>query len=158
MPSLNKVFLIGNLTRDPDVRQLPSGMSVADLGLATTRKFRTQGGEDREETCFVKITVFGRQAETVGQYLRKGSPVMVEGRLKYEEWEKDGKKQSRLGVIAERVQFLSAPRRDADMGDAAQDHGGRRGPAVEREPPARGHEPAPDLDHGTHEDSDNLPF
>ena len=154
MPSLNKVFLMGNLTRDPEVRQLPSGVAVADLGMAVTRKYRTQDGEGREETCFVKVTVFGRQAETVGQYLHKGSPAFVEGRLKFEEWERDGKKQSRLTVTAERVQFLSGPRRGAEYGDAPS--------APSRPMPAAGghvasDEPVSPADTA-HDEPDDLPF
>lgn len=107
MADLNKVFLMGNLTRDPEVRHTPGGMAVADLGMAINRNFRDKSGNDRDEVVYVKVTVWGRQAETSGQYLTKGSPVMVEGRLKLDEWEKDGQKQSRLGVVAERIQFLS---------------------------------------------------
>ena len=103
MASLNKVFLMGNLTRDPEVRYTPSGAAVGDLGLAVSRRFKSSDGENREETCFVNITVWGRQAETCAEYLKKGRPVMVEGRLRYEEWEKDGKKNSKIVVVAERV-------------------------------------------------------
>lgn len=117
MATLNKVMLIGNLTRDPEVRYTPSGSAVSDVRMAVSRKFKTSDGQEKEETCFVSVTVWGRQAETVGEYLRKGSPIFVEGRLKLDEWEKDGQKQSRLTVVAERVQFLSAPRR-GEVGDA----------------------------------------
>lgn len=155
MASLNKVFLIGNLTRDPEVRYLPSGTAVSDLRMATTRKYRTQGGEDREETCFVTCTAFGRQAETCGEYLRKGSPLFVEGRLKYDEWEKDGQKHSRHVVVAERVQFLGAPKR-GEVGDApASGEGrGRRAPASAA-PAETEDAPPPESDGGGGED---LPF
>ncbi len=106
MASLNKVFLMGNLTRDPEVRYTPSGAAVGDLGMAVSRKFKSSDGETREETCFVSVTVWGRQAETCAEYLKKGSPAMVEGRLKFDSWEKDGKKFNKLTVTAERVQFL----------------------------------------------------
>ncbi len=126
MASLNKVFLIGNLTRDPEVRYTPSGSAVGDLGLATSRKFKGQDGDFKEEVCFVSVTVWGRQAETCAEYLKKGRPVMVEGRLKYDDWEKDGKKFSKLSVTAERVQFLGG--RDGGGGDSggggAEDVGG----------------------------------
>jgi len=108
MADLNKVFLAGNLTRDPEVRHIPSGNAVADLRMAINRRYRDQHDKDREEVVYVSVTVWGKQAETCGQYLSKGSPVLVEGRLKLDEWEKDGQKQSRLGVVAERVQFLSS--------------------------------------------------
>jgi len=110
MASLNKVFLIGNLTKDPEVRYTPAGKAVGDLRMAVNRKYKTADGQERDETCFVGIVVWGRQAETCGEYLRKGSPVMVEGRLHYEEWEKDGKKNNRLRVVAERVQFMGGPK------------------------------------------------
>jgi single-strand DNA-binding protein len=123
MASLNKVFLIGNLTRDPEVRYLSSGSAVADIRLAVNRKYKTQQGEDKEETTYVGVSVWGRQAETCGQYLSKGAPVMVEGRLRYEEWEKDGQKNNRLTVTAERVQFLGSPRGGASYGDAPRSEG-----------------------------------
>lgn len=107
MADLNKVFLAGNLTRDPEVRHTPGGLAVSDLRMAINRRYRDQHDKDREEVVYVSVTVWGKQAETCGQYLTKGSPVLVEGRLKLDEWEKDGQKQSRLGVVAERVQFLS---------------------------------------------------
>ncbi len=130
MATLNKVLMIGNLTRDPEVRYLPSGSAVADLRMAVNRRYRTQSGEDREETCFVQVAVFGKQAETTGKYLKKGSPALIEGRLRYEEWEKDNQKHSRISVVAERVQFLSSPRRDGDYGDAPG-----RAPAARRSGP-----------------------
>jgi single-strand DNA-binding protein len=108
MASLNRVFLIGNLTRDPDVRYAPSGDSVGDLQLAVSRRYKSRDGQDREETCFVGVVVWGRTADLCKEYLRKGSPVFVEGRLQYEQWEKDGQKNSRIRVRAERVQFLSS--------------------------------------------------
>lgn len=110
MADLNKVILAGNLTRDPEVRHTPGGMAVADLRMAINRKYRDKNGKDQEEVVYVSVTVWGRQAETSAQYLSKGSPVLVEGRLKLDEWEKEGQKQSRLGVVAERVQFLSSGR------------------------------------------------
>jgi len=107
MASLNKVFLIGNLTRAPELRYTPSGTAVADLRLAVNRNYTTQGGEKREETCFLTVVVWGKQAESSGEYLDKGSPVMVEGRLQTRDWEtKDGQKRNVVEVVAERVQFM----------------------------------------------------
>jgi single-strand DNA-binding protein len=107
MASLNRVFLIGNLTRTPELRYTPSGTAVADLRLAVNRNYTTQGGEKREETCFLTCVVWGKQAESCGEYLDKGSPVMVEGRLQTRDWEtKDGQKRSVVEVVAERVQFM----------------------------------------------------
>lgn len=159
MASLNKVFLIGNLTRDPEVRYLPSGQAVADLRLAVSRRFKDAKGEDRDETCFVNVVVWGRQGETCGQYLSKGSPALVEGRLQYDEWEREGQKQSRLRVVADRVQFLSSPRR-AEMADRAPEE-----PSEGRRPGGGGRErlPAAEPDEGEpgpagSGDDDNLPF
>ena len=123
MANFNKVILVGNLTKDPEVRYIPSGTAVGDFSIAINRKYKGSDGAEQEETCFVDITVWGRQAETCGEYLRKGSSVLVEGRLKLDRWEKDGQKHSRLGVVADRVQFLgggsSAPSNSASFSDAA---------------------------------------
>ena len=107
MASLNKVFLIGNLTRPPELRYTPSGTAVADLRLAVNRNYTTQGGEKREEVSFLTVVVWGKQAETCGEYLDKGSPILVEGRLQTRDWEtKEGQKRSVVEVVAERVQFM----------------------------------------------------
>lgn len=110
MADLNKVFLIGNLTRDPELRYVPSGAAVTNFSLATNRSFITQSGEKKEEVCFVRIIVWGKQAESCGQYLNKGSLVFVEGRLMYRTWESNGQKRSTLEVRADRVQFLGKPK------------------------------------------------
>ncbi|MBN1670302.1 MAG: single-stranded DNA-binding protein [Kiritimatiellae bacterium] len=136
MAELNRVFLIGNLTRDPEVRYIPSGRAVADLRLASTRHYTTGSGENREDTCFVNVVVWGRQAETCGEYLSKGSPVMVQGSLRYEQWEKEGQKFSRLFIQADRVQFLGRPKK-AEFADAPPPPPAETGGAAERgEPPA----------------------
>ena len=104
--NLNKVFLVGNLTRDPELRSLPSGTSVTSFGMATNRVWKNQQGERQEEVQFHNIVVFGRQAETVSQYLTKGSLVLVEGRIQTRSWEgKDGARQYRTEIVAERIQF-----------------------------------------------------
>ena len=111
MASLNKVLLIGNLTRAPELRYTPSGTAVSDLRLAVNRSYTTQGGEKREETCFLTVVVWGKQAESAAQYLDKGSPVLVEGRLQTRDWEtKDGQKRNVVEVVAERLQFLGRGR------------------------------------------------
>ena len=111
MASLNKVFLIGNLTKPPELRYTPSGTAVADLRLAVNRNYTTQGGEKREETCFLTVVVWGKQAESCGEYLDKGSPILVEGRLQTREWEaKDGGKRTVIEVVGERVQFMGRAR------------------------------------------------
>src|SRR6059036_4196425 len=111
MASLNKVFLIGNLTRPPELRYTPSGTAVADLRLAVNRNYTTQGGDKREETSFITVVVWSKQAETCGEYLDKGSPILIEGRLQTREWEgKDGQKRTVVEVVAERVQFMGRAR------------------------------------------------
>lgn len=107
MVSLNKVFLIGNLTRAPELRYTPSGTPVADLRLAVNNIYVTKGGEKRQDTYFLTIVVWGKQAESCGEYLDKGSPIMVEGRLQTRDWEtKDGQRRNVVEVVADRVQFL----------------------------------------------------
>ncbi len=109
MANLNKVLLIGNLTKDPELRYTPQGTAVVNLRLAVNRKFRTKNQELKEETCFITVVVWNKQAETCNQYLHKGSPVMVEGRLQSRSWEdSSGQKRSVLEVRADRVQFLGA--------------------------------------------------
>ena len=108
MSSINKVILIGRLGKDPEVKYTPSGTAVADLRMAVNRNYSTQSGEKREETCFLTVVVWGKQAESCGEYLDKGSQIFVEGRLQTRDWEtKDGQKRSATEVVAERVQFMS---------------------------------------------------
>ncbi|MEI7436363.1 MAG: single-stranded DNA-binding protein [bacterium] len=106
--SMNRVFLMGNLTRDPAVRRTPAGASVADIGLAVSDSYTNKEGERIEQPCFVDVVAWNKQADACGQYLQKGSSVMVEGHLHFEQWETDkGEKRNRLRVQAERVHFLS---------------------------------------------------
>lgn len=103
---LNKAILIGNLTRDPEIKTLPSGTSVTNVSIATNRVWKGQNGEKKEETQFHNVVVFGKQAETVAQYLKKGSSVLVEGRIQTRSWDgTDGQKRYRTEIVADRVQF-----------------------------------------------------
>ena len=123
MASLNKVFLIGNLTRDPELRYAPSGTAVGAFGMATNRNFVTQAGEKKQETCFIRIVVWGKQAEACNQYLKKGSLVFVEGRLQFRSWTaQDGQKKSTIEVRADRVQFLGKPLAASQASDSQPDH------------------------------------
>jgi single-strand DNA-binding protein len=108
MASFNKVILMGNLTRDPELRTTPAGQHVCKFGLAVNRVYNTRDGEKREDTTFVDIEAWGKQAETIAKYMTKGKSLMVEGRLKFESWEdkNSGAKRSRLSVFAENFQFL----------------------------------------------------
>jgi single-strand DNA-binding protein len=111
MASLNKVILLGNLTREPELRYTPGGAAVCEFGLAMNRRF-VANGQDKEETCFVDVVVWGKQAESCGRFLEKGAQALVEGRLQLDQWEDrdSGSKRSRLRVVAERVQFMSRSR------------------------------------------------
>jgi single-strand DNA-binding protein len=102
---LNKVFLYGNLTRDPEMRALPSGQQVASFALATNRTFKNKEGQKQEAVEFHNIVAFGRQAEVIGQYLKKGRPVFIEGRIQNRSWEKDGEKKYRTEIVVENFQF-----------------------------------------------------
>ncbi len=107
MASYNRVILMGNLTRDPELRYIPSGTAVCEFGLAVNdRRKNQQTGEWIEDTQFIEITMWARQAEVASEYLSKGSPVFIEGRLKFDSWEKDGQKHSKLRVVGERMQFI----------------------------------------------------
>ena len=111
MGAVNRVFLMGNLTRKPELRKTSGGIPVSDLGIAVSEKYKNKAGESVETVCFADIVVWGRQAETCTQYLGKGSAVMVEGRLQLDQWQTDkGEKRSRLRVRADRIQFLGRPK------------------------------------------------
>jgi len=121
MASLNKVFLMGNLTRDPELRYTASGTAVADLGLAVNRRYTNGGGELKEDVLFITVVVWKNQAEAAAQYLAKGSPVHVEGRLQSRSWEtKDGDKRTTFEVVAERLQFLGRRPEAAEAAEPAE--------------------------------------
>ena len=146
MGTMNRVFLMGNLTRNPELRKTPSGIAVSDLGLAVNEKYRSKSGEMVESVCFADIVVWGRQAETCGQYLAKGAPVIVEGRLQLDQWKTEaGEKRSRLRVRADRVQFLGKLR----QGSSGDPSAGQAESEDERE--------AVVASDGGHS-GDNLPF
>jgi single-strand DNA-binding protein len=138
MANFNKVILAGNLTRDPDLRYTPKGVAIAKLGLAINRSWKTETGEPKEEVTFVDVDAFGKQAETIGQYLKKGRPILIEGRLRLDQWDdkQTGQKRSRLGVVLESFQFLDSGNRGEGGGDAP------RAPRPSAPPPAAAPEPA----------------
>ena len=123
MASFNRVVLAGNLTRDPELRYTPKGTAVARIGLALNRTWKSETGESREEVTFVDVEAFGRQAEVLSQYLRKGRPLLVEGRLKLDQWEdkQTGKTRTKLSVIGESFRFLDRKKAGEDA-----DHSPRR--------------------------------
>jgi single-strand DNA-binding protein len=130
MASFNKVILVGNLTRDPELRYTPKGTAIAKIGVAVNRVWTNEAGEKKEEVTFVDVDIFGRTAENVGQYMRKGRPILIEGRLRLDQWDdkQTGQKKSRLGVVAETVQFLGSPGGSGGEGN---------GPAAPAARPAR---------------------
>jgi len=149
MPNLNKVMLIGNVTRDPEVKFTPKGTAVAEVGLAINRVYTPEGGERREETTFVDITFWGRQAEIVGEYAKKGKPIYVEGRLQLDTWDdkQSGQKRSKLRVVGEALQLLGSR-----PGGGDDDGGGSPPPQKFSKPAAR---PAP---AASAPDDDDIPF
>jgi single-strand DNA-binding protein len=125
MGAMNRVFLMGNLTRVPEVRRTATGLAVSDLGLAVSERFKGKDGDVVERTCFADIVVWGRQAETCAEFLGKGSPILVEGSLVFEQWETEkGEKRSRLKVKADRIQFLGKSLKGTGSGDGAGEAGG----------------------------------
>jgi single-strand DNA-binding protein len=175
MASFNKVMLMGNLTRDPQLRYLPSGnTAVAEFGVACNRKYKTANGEDREEVTFVDVTAWGKQAEVINQYMTKGKPIFIEGRLKLDQWEdkQGGGKRSKLSVVIENFQFVGG-RDSGGGGDGGGGAPGRsydnneqrpqqRGPA--RQPQSQGAgapaRPAPEQPFGDEQQfkEDDIPF
>src|SRR3954470_16597670 len=135
MASYNKVLLLGNLTRDPEVRYTPKGSAVADLGIAVNRQYTLDNGEKREEVTFVDVTFWGRTAEVAGEYLKKGRPVFIEGRLQLDTWDdkQSGQKRSKLKVIGEMMQMLGS--RTGAGGDADEGGGASRSSRSSGPPP-----------------------
>ncbi|HPF40715.1 MAG TPA: single-stranded DNA-binding protein [Phycisphaerae bacterium] len=149
MANFNKVILAGNLTRDPQLSVLPSNTPVCEFGMAINRKWRGQEGDMREETCFVDLRAFGRTADTINKYMSKGKPIMIEGRLKYDQWEaKDGGKRSKLYVVVDNFQFI-------DSGGGGG--GGGRGGSASRSDRNADYDEMPPVASGA-ENADDIPF
>jgi single-strand DNA-binding protein len=160
MANFNKVILIGNLTRDPELRYTPKGTAIARITVAVNRTWRSDSGEQREETSFVDVDAFGRQAETIGQYLKRGRPILVEGRLRQDSWEdkQTGQKRSKLMVHLENFQFMDAGKGreggSAEGGDSISQAGPSAAPAQRPSRPPTSRPPAED---GMGDD-DDVPF
>ena len=163
MASFNKVILMGNLTRDPQLRYLPSNTPLCEFGLAVSRRYRDRDGNQKEDVCFVDITAWGRQAETINQYMSKGKPILVEGRLKLDQWtNQEGQKRSKLTVVAENFQFVGSREGGGAGGEAPRDQRSSQppqdgGPVVEP-PPAAGPGPDYGAPEGEPPRSENIPF
>lgn len=155
MANFNKVLLMGNLTRDPEVRYTPKGTAIATIGIAVNRTWTTETGEKKEEVTFVDVDVWGRQAETIGQYMSKGRPIFIEGRLKLDQWDdkESGQKRSKLKVVCESFQFVGAPKGSAEISEGAPPPSNR---APQRSRPAP--PPPPEEPPASGESDDNIPF
>lgn len=152
MANFNKVIMIGNLTRDPQMSYLPSQTPVVEFGLAVNRKWRGPDNQQKEETCFIDCRCYGKQAETLNQYVGKGQAILVEGRLQYDTWEgKDGVKRSKHRIFVERFQFLGAPQGARQGGAPA----GRSNAPSQRQDEGHAEPPPPDFDEAGGE---NIPF
>lgn len=152
MASFNKVILVGNLTRDPELRYTPKGMAIAKIGLAVNRNWTSESGEKKEEVTFVDVDIFGRTAENVAQYMKKGRPILIEGRLRLDQWDdkQTGQKRSRLGVVAETVQFLGSG------GGSGGGEGGESAPR--RSAPPSAPAPSPSAEPDMPPPDDDVPF
>ncbi len=167
MPNLNRVLLMGNLTRDPEIKYTPKGTAVAEIGLAINRVYSTDQGERREETTFVDVELWGRQAEIAGEYLKKGRPVFIEGRLKLDTWDDKatGQKRSKMRVVGEMMQLLGS-REGGGAGGGEGRSGGDSGeesftPAARKPAAASGRPtppPKPPADPDLDADDDDIPF
>jgi single-strand DNA-binding protein len=156
MANFNKVILAGNLTRDPEVRYTPKGTAIAKLGMAINRTGKNEAGETKEEVTFVDVDAFGRTAEVISQYLKKGRPILVEGRLKLDQWDdkQTGQKRSRLGVVLENFQFLDSGRGDGGGGGG----GGGSRPAPSSSAPSAPSSPEASEPEGPAPEEDDVPF
>ncbi len=157
MASFNKVILAGNLTRDPELRYTPKGTAIARIGMAMNRTWKTETGETKEEVTFVDVDAFGRQAEVIAQYLRKGRPLLVEGRLKLDQWEDKNthQKQSKLHVVLESFSFLDSRGGGDGGGPAPEPARSRPAPAAA---PAAASAPEPAEPEAPAAEEDDVPF
>ena len=166
MASFNKVMLIGNLTRDPEIKYTPKGTAIADIGLAVNRNYTTESGEKREEVTFIDVTLWGRVAEIVGEYCKKGRPLFVEGRLQLDTWDDKatGQKRSKLKVVGENIQLLGSREGGAagGGGSGGGEHGEGRSEArpPQSRPAARpaSPPPRPPADPDLDAPEDDIPF
>jgi single-strand DNA-binding protein len=170
MPNLNKVMLMGNLTRDPEIKYTPKGTAIAQIGLAVNRNFTMENGEKREEVTFIDVEAYGKQAETIGEYCKKGRPLYIEGRLRLDTWDdkQSGQKRSKLKVVLENFQFLGSREGGGGGGGGGQSSeyadahgsgsgggGGGGGSSAPRQP---SRPPKPPTDPDLDAQPDDIPF
>lgn len=165
MANFNKVIIAGNLTRDPELRYTPKGLAIAKLGMAINRTWKNEAGETKEEVNFIDVDAFGRQAEVIAQYMKKGRPLLVEGRLKQDTWEDKAtnQKKSRLVVVLESFSFLDSGRGGAPSaagggGGGGEPQGVAEPPRSRPAPPSRPAAPAEASDGPPPPDDDDVPF
>ena len=153
MANYNKVLLMGNLTRDPELRYTPKGTAIVEIGLAINRKWKSETGEAKEEVTFVDVSAFGRTAEVIAQYLKKGRPIMIEGRLKFDQWDDKttGAKRSKLRVVCESFEFL-------DSGNRGGEGGAPAAPRAPRPAAATGAPASEPVEGDGPPESDDVPF
>ena len=164
MPNLNKVMLMGNLTRDPEIKYTPKGTAIANFGIAVNRTYTPEGGEKREEVTFIDLEAWGRTAEVIGEYFKKGKPIFIEGRLKLDQWDDktSGKKMSKLRVVVDSFEFLGSREGGGGGGGGGEEGAGsqsapQRGSAPpQRRPPAS--PPRPPADPDLDVQADDVPF
>lgn len=159
MSSFNRVILLGNVTRDPEVRYTPKGSAVTELGIAVNRQYSTEGGEKREETTFVDVTLWGRTAEVAAQFLKKGRPVLIEGRLQLDTWEdkQTGQKRSKLRVVGENMHLLGG-RPEASQGAGSGSYSGAANRTAAPSQPAHDVPEHSVEDFGDAPPDDDIPF
>ena len=159
MPSFNKVILAGNLTRDPELRYTPKGTAVARIGIAVNRQWRDESGQQKEEVTFIDVDAWGKQAETISQYLKKGRPILIEGRLKLDSWDdkQTNQKRYQLRVVLETFQFLdSGGTREGGFAPSAPDASRQQRPAARPAPGAAA--PPPASEDMPPDAEDDVPF
>lgn len=160
MANLNKVMLIGNLTRDPEIKYTPKGTAVAQIGLAVNRVWSNDSGEKQEETTFVDVELWGRQAEIAGEYLKKGRPVFIEGRLKLDSWDDKatGQKRSKMKVVGEQLQLLGGREGGGGGGGGEREYSDSRPSRPAQRPSAPPQRNKPPVDPDLDAAEDDIPF
>ncbi|MFO0840269.1 MAG: single-stranded DNA-binding protein [Phycisphaerae bacterium] len=164
MSGFNRVILMGNLTRDPELKYLPSNIAVCEFGMAMNRRWKDKDGNQRDEVCFVDISAFGRTGEMINQYMNKGKPILIEGRLKFDSWTgQDGQKRSKLSVVADSFAFVGSREGGGGApmdseGPPQQRYAPRAAPPRQSAPPPREPMPAPMSDDAPPPSGDEIPF
>lgn len=159
MANFNKVFLMGNMTRDPELRYTPNGTPLCEFGMAINRRWTSRDGETKEETCFVDVTMWGRRGEVISEYFSKGQPIFIEGRLKLDRWETADGKRSKLSVVAENFEFIGSSRGESGSSQSGQGRQQRRSSTPERSSADNAASEGDDVEEAGYDVSDDeIPF